>query len=121
MKHLKEMQERVNALQVFPDNAIPREWMDICKKAMPDWSSAVLQVETLASAYKAACATLLQMHDTLLAVRTEFEQATAADGQRLILQYGVFTAGWGGDRLAVSKSDYIRLFGLEKPLTGHAL
>lgn len=121
LKHLKEMQERVNALQVFPDDAIPREWSDICKKAMPDWKSAVLQVETLASAYKAACAALLQMHDTLLAVRTEFEKAAAADGQELSLQHGVFTAGWDGDRLAVSKSDYIRLNGLGKPLTGRAL
>jgi hypothetical protein len=78
-------------------------------------------VETLASAYKAACGTLLQMHDTLLAVRTEFEKAAAADGQRLNLQYGVFTAGWDSDRLAVAKSDYIRLVGLGKPVTGHAL
>lgn len=80
LKHLAEMRERVNALPLYPDGAIMEEWAAICERTLPDWKKAVLQVETLAEAYKAACAGLLEMYDTLQAVRSEIRDMAAAEG-----------------------------------------
>lgn len=121
LKHLREMQTRVNALPVYPDGAISEEWAAICERAMPEWKRAVLQVETLAAAYKAACAGLLAMHDTLKAVRAEINSMEAAEGYAPHNFSPVFTVGLDSSRLVVSKSDYIRLAGIEKPMTGIAL
>ncbi len=118
LKHLREMRERVNALPVFPDGAITQEWATICEKSMPDWEKAVLQVETLAAAYKAACASLLQKHDTLLSVRRELEGIAAKEGLSDRLQACLFTAGLRGKKLTVEKGDYIRLNGLDTPVSG---
>jgi len=121
LKHLAEMRERVNALPVYPDGAIAEEWAAICERALPDWKKAILQVETLAAEYKAACAGLLALHDTLQAVREDIKQISAADGQTPPYFPPVFTAGLDSSRLIVSKGDYIRLAGIEQPFTGTAL
>lgn len=121
LKHLAEMRERVNALPLYPDGAIMEEWAAICERALPDWKKAVLQVETLAEAYKAACAGLLEMHDTLQAVRLEIRDMAAAEGYTPPYFPPVFTAGLDSSRLVVSKGDYIRLSGIEKPFSGQAL
>ena len=121
LKHLAEMRERVNALPLYPDGAIMEEWAAICERTLPDWKKAVLQVETLAAEYKAACAGLLALHDTLQAVRAEIGEMVKAQGYAAPYFPPVFTAGLDSSRLVVSKPDYIRLSGIEKPFTGQAL
>lgn len=122
LKHLREMHERVNALPVFPEGAIMQEWAAICAEAMPDWNSAVLRVRTLAAAYKAACADLLRMHDTLMSVRDELERIVGQEcGTVAHMPAGVFTAGIDGGSLAVQKGDYVRLLSIATPITGRAL
>lgn len=121
LKHLKEMRERVNALPVYPDGAIMEEWAAICEKTLPDWKKAVLLVETLAAEYKAACASLSAMRDTLQAVREEVKGLYSVDGKTVPFFPPVFTAGLDSSRLTVSKGDYIGLAGMEKPITGQAL
>ena len=121
LKHLAEMRERVNALPLYPDGAIMEEWAAICERTLPDWKKAVLQVETLAAEYKAACAGLLALHDTLQAVRAEIGEMVKAQGYAAPYFPPVFTAGLDSSRLVVSKPDYIRLSGIENPFTGQAL
>lgn len=121
LKHLAEMRERVNALPLYPEGAIMEEWAAICEKTLPDWKKAVLLVETLAAEYKAACAGLLAMHDTLQAVRAEIGEMVKAQGYAAPYFPPVFTAGLDSSRLVVSKGDYIRLSGIENPFTGKAL
>ncbi len=116
LKYLAEMQQRVKALPTFPEGAFAETWEAICRKAMPDWKRQVLQVETLAAEYKAACAGLLAMHDTLKNAREEIGRMAEAEGFYPPTFAPVFTT-----ELAVEKSDYIRLVGLESPITGQAL
>lgn len=121
LKYLDEMRERVEALPVFPDGAIEKTWAAICEKAMPDWEKQVLQVETLAAEYKAACAGLLAMHDTLKNARKEIQSMAEAEGKRPPMFAPVFTVGLDVKKLMVEKSDYIRLGGLASPISGRAL
>ena len=121
LKYLTEMQQRVKALPVFPEGAFEKTWTAICEKALPDWERQVLQVETLAAEYKAACAVLLAMHDTLKSAREEIGRMAEAEGYYPPTFAPVFTIGLDDRRLAVEKSDYIRLVGLENPVTGRAL
>lgn len=121
LKHLAEMRERVHALPTFPEGAFEKTWDGICKKALPDWKKAVLQVETLAAAYKAACASLLAMHDTLKSARDEIGRMAEAEGYAPPVFAPVFTAGLDSKKLTVTKGDYIRLAGIGSPVTGRAL
>lgn len=121
LKHLNEMKERVEALPVYPAGTFDREWAAICDRTLPDWRRRVLQVETLANEYKAACASLLQMHDALKAARNSIERLAAAEGQEQPDFQPVFTAEIRGKALAVQKDDYIRLSGLATPIAGRAL
>ncbi len=121
LKHLREMQQRVKALPTFPEGAFAETWDAICKKALPDWKRQALQVETLAAEYKAACAGLMAMHDTLKSAREEIGRMAEAEGCYPPSFAPVFTAELAGRRLAVEKSDYIRLVGLDSPITGQAL
>lgn len=121
LKHLAEMRERVNALPLYPDGAIMEEWAAICERTLPDWKKAVLQVETLAAEYKAACAGLLALHDTLQAVRAEIGEMVKAQGYAAPYFPPVFTAGLDSSRLVVSKPDYIGLAGIENPFSGWPL
>ena len=121
LKHLAGMRERVNALPVYPDGAIMEEWAAICEKTLPDWKKSVLLVETLAAEYKAACAGLLAMHETLKAVRADIGELAKAEGYTPPVFAPVFTAGLDSSRLVVSKPDYIGLAGIENPFSGWPL
>lgn len=121
LEHLAEMRERVAALPVYPDGAIMQEWAAICEKTLPDWRRRVLQVETLAAEYRAACAGLLAMHDTLKGVREEIRRMVEAEGYAPPQFSPVFTAGLDVTQLIVQKGDYIQLSGLASPLSGRAL
>lgn len=121
LKYLAEMQERVQSLPTFPEGAFEKTWDGICKKALPDWKKAVLQVETLAAAYKAACASLLAMHDTLKSARDEIGRMAEAEGYAPPQFAPVFTVGLDSAKLTVEKGDYIRIAGLEHPITGRAI
>ncbi len=122
LKYLSEMQQRVKALPTFPDGAFAETWAAICEKAMPDWKKQVLQVETLAAEYKAACAGLLAMHDTLKSVQREIERMAEAEGLYPPVFAPVFTAELpDAKRLTVEKGDYIRIAGLANPISGRAL
>lgn len=121
LKHLAEMRQRVNTLPVYPDGAFENEWATICEKTLPDWKRQILQVELLAAEYKAACAALLTMYDTLNAVREDIGRIAAAEGIEPPIFTPVFTVGLNSSKLTVSKGDYIRLAGIESPLTGRAL
>ncbi|MCX4296786.1 MAG: hypothetical protein OSJ73_07110 [Lachnospiraceae bacterium] len=121
LKYLAEMQQRVKALPTFPEGAFAETWEAVCRKAMPDWKRQILQVETLAAEYKAACAALMATHDTLKNAREEIGRMALAEGCYPPSFAPVFTAELAGRRLAVEKSDYIRLVGLESPITGQAL
>ncbi|CAK7050449.1 MAG: hypothetical protein BACD_02464 [Bacteroides rodentium] len=121
LKHLCEMQQRVKALPTFPEGAFAETWDAICKKALPDWKRQVLQVETLAAEYKAACARLMAMHDTLKSAREEIGRMAEAEGCYPPSFAPVFTVGLDSKKLAVEKSDYIRIAGLEHPITGRAI
>ena len=121
LEHLAEMRERVAALPVYPDGAIMAEWEAMCERTLPDWRRRVLQVETLAAEYKAACRELLEMHNTLKAVRGDIERLASADGHYPPAFSPVFTAGLDTKRLTVQKGDYIQLTGIASPLSGRAL
>lgn len=121
LKHLAEMQQRVNALPTFPEGAFTKTWEAICEKALPEWGKAVLQVEMLAESYKTACASLLAMHDTLKNARDEIGRIAEAEGYTKPFFAPVFTAGLDSKRLTVSKTDYIRLSTIESPAVGRAL
>lgn len=121
LKHLAEMRERVNALPVYPDGAIMEEWAAICERTLPDWKKSVLLVETLAAEYKAACAGLLAMHETLKTVRADIGELAKAEGYTPPVFAPVFTAGLDSSRLVVSKPDYIGLAGIENPFSGWPL
>lgn len=121
LKHLCEMQQRVKALPTFPEGAFAETWDAICKKVLPDWKRQVLQVETLAAEYKAACAGLMAMHDTLKSAREEIGRMAEAEGYYPPTFAPVFTTELTGRQLTVEKSDYIRLVGLDSPITGRAL
>ena len=121
LKHLAEMRERVNALPVYPDGAITEEWAAICERTLPDWKKSVLLVETLAAEYKAACAGLLAMHETLKTVRADIGELAKAEGYTPPVFAPVFTAGLDSSRLVVSKPDYIGLAGIENPFSGWPL
>ncbi len=118
LKHLYSMRERVKALPTFPPEAFEREWADICEKTLSDWRGRVLRVEMLATEYKNACASLLQMHDTLKAVRNEIERLSSTEGNTPLRLSPFFTIGIDGKKLTVQKNDYIRLSGLSAPLSG---
>ena len=92
-----------------------------CEKTLPDWKKAVLLVETLAAEYKAACAGLLAMHETLKAVRVDIGELAKAEGYTPPVFAPVFTAGLDSSRLVVSKPDYIGLAGIENPFSGWPL
>lgn len=121
LKYLDEMRERVEALPVFPDGAFEKTWAAICEKAMPDWKKQVLQVETLAAEYKAACADLLAMHDTLKNAQKEIQSMAEAEGIWPPVFAPVFTVGLDAKKLMVEKNDYICLGGLTSPISGRAL
>ncbi len=121
LAHLREMLGRVSALPIYPEGAALEEWAAICEKALPDWDKAVLRVETLAAEYKAACRDLMAIHDTLKSVRDEIGRMEAERGYTPPLFPPVFTAGLDSSKLTVSKGDYIRLAGIESPMTGRAL
>ena len=65
--------------------------------------------ETLAAEYKAACADLLAMHETLKTVRADIGELAKAEGYTPPVFAPVFTAGLDSSRLVVSKPDYKRL------------
>lgn len=119
--HLRDMLGRVKALPVYPEGAALEAWAAICEKALPDWDKTVLRVETLAAEYKAACRDLMTIHDTLKSVRDEIGRMEAEQGYEPPLFHPVFTAGLDSSRLTVSKGDYIRLAGIESPMTGRVL
>lgn len=121
LKYLGEMHQRVKALPTFPERALAETWEAVCRKAMPDWKRQVLQVEILAAEYKASCAALMAMHDTLKNAREEIGRMALAEGLYPPSFAPVFTAELAGRRLAVEKSDYIRLVGLDSPITGQAI
>lgn len=120
LEHLAEMRERVTALPVYPDDAIMHEWAAICEKTLPDWRRRVLQVETLAAEYTAACRELLEMYETLKTVRSDIEHLARAEGDAPYFP-PVFTAGLDTKRLTIQKGDYIQLAGIASPLSGSAL
>lgn len=103
LKHLLEMQKRVNTLPVFPAGAIEKEWAAICKKTLPDWNNLAMQVEALAAEYETACAALLQMRSTLKSVRDELGHMAEQDGQGRPMFPQTLTAGMNGSRLTVSR------------------
>ena len=121
LKHLAEMRQRVEALPLYPAGAFAEEWAAICEKMLPDWKKQVLQVETLAAEYTAACAALLGMYDTLNAVRDDIGRMAAAEKMEMPFFAPVFTVGLNSEKLTVTKGDYIRLAGIESPIVGRAL
>lgn len=121
LQYAQEMLSRIKALPVYPAGAIAGEWDGIIKRLLPEWNRRILEVETLAAAYKAACNDLLTMHDTLTDVRTALEQAAAAEGNTVSLPGGAFTAGMDSRELTLNRGDYIRVGMLEHPITGKPL
>lgn len=119
--HLAEMQERVNATPTFPEGAFRDIWAAICERALPDWKKQVLQVETLAEEYTAACAALLSMHDTLKAARREIERIAEAEGYAPPVFEPVFTVGLDSKALMVEKNSCAWLGNIGRPITGRAL
>lgn len=121
LAHLHEMKARVDALPVFPNGAFSETWTAICEKVLPDWERQVLQVETLAAEYKAACGGLMAMHDTLKNLRREIQRIAEAEGLEAPTFAPVFTVGLAGKKLTLEKGDYIQLANLSSPLSGRAL
>lgn len=115
------MLERVTALSIYPEGVATKEWTVICENVMPEWEKAVLQVKILATAYKSACADLLKMHDTLKDTRDEIKRITERTGCTSPIFRPVLTVGLDSGELIVSKGDYIRLAGIDNPLTGVAI
>ena len=118
---LREMETRVDAIPVFPDGVLTKEWAAICKKAMPDWKTAALRVETLATEYRAACLDLLQLHDTLKDVREQLGRTTAEQDGTSPRFVPVFTVGLDAKKMIVDRADYIRIASIGAPAFGPAL
>ncbi len=97
-EHLLDMLQRAEALPVFPDGAIQSEWDEICNKLRPEWDNKVMELKVLAKAYKTAAEALIQMNDTIKAVRSDLERK---QGGEYFSKF--FTVGENGADMIVEK------------------
>lgn len=118
---LNDMLERVSALPVFPSGAAEKEWSSICERVLPEWNTAILRVETLASEYKKACADLLSMYDTLKSTQDEIKRRLEENGCTPPVFKPILGSKVDSSKLMVSKGDYIRLNIINNPLSGQTI
>lgn len=120
-KALEDMLKRAESLPIFPEGALMEEWASICEQLMPDWRAAVLRVETLAQEYEAACHSLLQMCDTIVAVREGLSSAATSANATPPTFAPVFTIGLDCEKLIVQKGQLNALAQLSRPVIGFAV
>lgn len=106
-RHLSEMLTRAQGLPVYPDGALLEEWQGICDRLKPEWDNRVMEVRTLATAYRAAADALIQMADTIKGARDDIERRGSG-----IYCPSYFTPGGNSDPLTVEKAYMTRLHGI---------
>lgn len=97
-EHLLDMLQKAEALPVYPDGAIQSEWDEICSKLRPEWDNKVMELKVLAKAYKTTAESLIQMNETIKAVRSDLERK---QGGEYFSKF--FTIGESGADMIVEK------------------
>ena len=115
-KHLEEMLTRAMALPVYPEGAIEKEWAAVCGDLLPEWENKLLEVRTLAEAYKTAAESLLQMNETIKAARAEFMRRA---GNEACSRF--FTAGKDAEGMTIDKTYLARISNIFNPIIGQAI
>lgn len=114
--HLLEMLERAQALPVYPEGAISDEWEKVCAGLLPQWENLILEVKTLATAYKTAATALLTMKDTVESTRAEMNRRAGGAVCRTI-----FTTGRDAEGMSVEKNYHALIHSIFSPITGQPI
>ncbi|MCR4745528.1 MAG: hypothetical protein K5894_09925 [Lachnospiraceae bacterium] len=97
-KYLLQMLETAKSLPLYPDDALSDEWAEICKRLKPEWDNKIMALKTIASAYRAAASSLIEMNNTLLSVRKTIE--AQQDG---LCFPSYFSVGETADEMTIDK------------------
>ena len=116
LDHLNDMLARAEAIPVYPEGSLSDEWGAICKELMPEWENRLLELKTLAQAYKAAASSLIDMSQLIKDIRADLNRKAG-----MPVCGTVFTQGRSSDGLAINNTYYNAILSIFFPLSGPAI